>query len=30
MNFSGWLLPAGEGLSKRYDEAVTAMAEVQV
>src|ERR1019366_1186441 len=30
MNFSGWLLPAAEGLSKRYDEAVTAMAEVQV
>jgi hypothetical protein len=26
--FSGWLLPAGEGLSKRYDESVTAMAEV--
>jgi hypothetical protein len=27
-DFSGWLLPAGEGLSKRYDESVTAMAEV--
>lgn len=26
--FSNWLLPAGEGLSKRYDEAVTAMSEV--
>lgn len=29
-NFSRWLLPAGESLSKQYDESVTAMAEVQV